>query len=405
MSRQSDLTKRVQEDLANRSMQGIWGQPCVLLLVFLTTNCVERAPTLMWTACALMAIQTALRLLLLKRMRVLYPRNPRLWEKSHLVLIMFCSGFWGFMGTFAICAYGYHDQNTLVFLLCHAGITLGMVTVLVHDTGLMKLALALLYTPQVSAQILLGADGRWGPTLTILAYLMYIAMQGKKLNQAYWRQVNDNYDLATIARRDYLTSLPNRLYMEEMLETSITNARQSGGKMALLYIDIDGFKQINDRFSHRVGDLFLREIAKRLTAGIRSDGIAARLGGDEFAILVTECASEQAAVAIAERVLRLAREPLSIEGNPLGVSASIGISFFPGDADISDHLVRAADQAMYVAKCSGKNQVRVFDSVRDLPGAPAETDARAPTPHGAPSMLRELSLASTSEIDAESVVA
>jgi diguanylate cyclase (GGDEF)-like protein len=362
MSDQKDLARKVQEDLASRSLQGTWGQPCALLMLFLTTDC---APALVWGASAVMVIQSSLRLILLRRMHLMYPGNPGRWEFLHMALVMFCAAFWGALAAFAIWAYGYHNQNTLVFLLCHAGIALGMVTLLVHNLRLMHIALALLYAAQIASQLLFGADGRWGPTMTIVAYLIYLAVQGKKLHQAYWRQIKDNHELATVARHDYLTRLPNRLFMEEVLETSIAAARRTGGQVALLYIDLDGFKQINDRFSHRIGDLFLCEIAGRLTAGIQTQGIAARLGGDEFTILVNECPSTKVAFEIAERVLRLAREPLSIEGHSLCFSASVGVSLFPSDADVADQLVRAADQAMYAAKTSGKNRVCFFETIGD----------------------------------------
>ena len=364
MSRQDDLARKMQEDLASRSLQGTWGQPFALLMVFVTTDAPGRTPVLVWSSSAVLAALTVLRLVLLKRMHVLYPRNPHRWEFVHLTAIMGCAGLWGALAAFALWAYGYHDQTTLVILLCHAAIALGLVTLLVHDLRLMRIGLALLYAPQITSQLLFGAHGRWGPLVTIVAYLIYIATQGKKLNEAYLRQIKDNCDLATIAHHDYLTSLPNRLYMDEMLEESITGARRTGGQVALLYIDLDGFKQINDRFSHRVGDLFLCEIARRLTKGIHSDGVAARLGGDEFTILVKECPSVKRAVEISERVLRLAREPISIEGHSLSFSASIGVSLFPADANVADHLVRAADQAMYAAKTSGKNRVCFFDSIK-----------------------------------------
>ncbi len=364
MNGNKDLAWKVQEDLAVRSHHGTWGQPCVLLLVILTTDCLSRAPVLVWGACALMAIQTVLRLFLLKRMNVLYPRNPRVWEVLHLSLVMLCAGFWGAAASFAIWAYGYHDQNALVFFLCHAGIALGMVTVLVHNVRLMNIALALLYVPQVSAQLFLGGAGRWGPIFTILAYLLYISMQGRKLHEAYWGQIKANSDLLAVARHDYLTGLPNRLVMDEKLELSITSARVTGKRLALLYIDVDGFKSINDRHSHKIGDLFLREVAERLAEAVQSKGVAARLGGDEFTILVTECPSEEFAVQVADRVLCCSRTPASIEGLSLPFSVSVGVSLFPKDADGADHLVRAADRAMYVAKYSGKNRVRFFDSLR-----------------------------------------
>jgi hypothetical protein len=118
MSRRRDLTSKVHEDLAIRSLHGTWGQPCVLMLVLLTTDFVVRAPVLAWGACALLLIQTILRLILIKRMHVLYPRNPGRWEILHLALILFCAGFWGAMRHSPFGSNGYHDQNTLVFLLC-----------------------------------------------------------------------------------------------------------------------------------------------------------------------------------------------------------------------------------------------------------------------------------------------
>jgi len=370
--RQRELQKKVHEDLANRSFHGVWGQICVLLTLLLATHFPVRAPAFTYSATSLMLVQTTLRWFLLKRMDALYAGNPRRFEMSHAALILFCALFWGVVTSLAFWAYGPYDHDILVLYLCDAGISIGLVTIFVHDARLIRISLTLLYLPQIGTLVLASKNGEWKLAVTLLIYTLYLSAQGKKLSLAYWRQINDNYELATIARRDFLTSLPNRLYMEELLEASIASARGTGGQLALLYIDLDGFKQINDRFSHRIGDLFLCAIAARLTAGIQSEGIAARLGGDEFSILVTKCPSSKAAVDIAERVLRVAREPLSIEGHTFCVSASIGVSLFPGDGNAADHLVRAADHAMYAAKTSGKNQVCLFDALRDESSIPEE---------------------------------
>jgi diguanylate cyclase (GGDEF)-like protein len=395
MDRRKVVERQVQEDLARRSKQGVWAQPWVMFVAFVSTGFAYRAPVVMWSASVLMAVNTLLRLILIKRMDVLYSRNPRRWRLQHIGVLLFCAGFWGFLAAFAVWTYGYHDENALLFILCHAGVALGMIILLVHDNRLVRISQGLLFGPLLVALLFSGAGRTWGLILTVATYMGFILIQGKRLHESYWLQIEDNCDLHAIARHDSLTSLPNRLYMQELMENAMATARRNRRQMALMYIDLDGFKQVNDRFSHETGDMLLREVARRLRTCVEPSGVVARLGGDEFTILLADYDSAETVGRLAERVLRSAQDPVVIDGHSLSYSASIGVSVFPEDADTTDHLVRAADIAMYVAKSSGKNQVCFFDAITDeTPEFETYADAASAT---APA-LRNLSMSQQSSI-------
>ena len=173
--------------------------------------------------------------------------------------------------------------------------------------------------------------------LVYFQFLLYMSITGRKLNKAYWRQISDNHDLAVLALHDNLTGLPNRRGIDDMLSRSIAEAQQRGRQVAMFYVDLDGFKQINDTHTHRVGDLFLCEVAQRLAKCVEKRGVVARLGGDEFTAVITEGVSAETAKEMAGDVLRVAREPLMIEGTELACTVSIGVSLYPDDAQDADH--------------------------------------------------------------------
>jgi diguanylate cyclase (GGDEF)-like protein len=161
------------------------------------------------------------------------------------------------------------------------------------------------------------------------------------------------------ATHDALTGLPNRVLFRERLETAIAEGDTDGGSFALAYIDIDGFKGVNDGHGHAAGDALLKAIAGRLGGRTRGSDTVARLGGDEFAVLLNDATDAQAALARCQTLCDAIAEPYTLEVNGSGlavkIGASIGVTLFvPGDA--YDRLVVAADAAMYEAKRSGKNR-------------------------------------------------
>lgn len=167
--------------------------------------------------------------------------------------------------------------------------------------------------------------------------------------------------LAYQAQHDALTGLPNRVLFEERLERAIVAARRSSHMLAVLFIDLDRFKQINDTLGHTTGDTLLVQVARRFESCVRSVDTLARRGGDEFMLVLTEISSSQQVARVAERLRDLLQPPFHITGHELFVSASIGASIFPTDGDDADSLQRRADAAMYRAKNSPLSSFQFFD--------------------------------------------
>jgi diguanylate cyclase (GGDEF)-like protein len=167
-------------------------------------------------------------------------------------------------------------------------------------------------------------------------------------------------DLHFQAHHDSLTGLPNRMLYEERLSRALREAEVLGQKVGLFFIDLDRFKQINDTCSHRVGDLLLSEVARRMKSALRSEDTAARIGGDEFTIIVNDIRDVADAAGLAARVLGLLRQPMLIDGQQIDISASAGFAIFPEDGTDPEQLERAADAAMYHAKEMGRDRAEAF---------------------------------------------
>jgi diguanylate cyclase (GGDEF)-like protein/PAS domain S-box-containing protein len=168
--------------------------------------------------------------------------------------------------------------------------------------------------------------------------------------------------LAHQAFHDPVTNLANRALFGERVRHAVARSRREHSALAVIFVDLDDFKTINDSLGHAAGDEVLREVAMRLTASIRASDTAARFGGDEFAILLEDVEGPQIAADTAERVLEALAAPLSVEHKQLVVRASLGISFVDGDATAdADELIRNADAAMYIAKRDGKGGYRLFE--------------------------------------------
>ena len=163
------------------------------------------------------------------------------------------------------------------------------------------------------------------------------------------------HQLQFLATHDLLTVLPNRFLFNDHLQQALTKAKRYHRSFAVLFLDLDGFKEVNDTFGHQKGDLILQQVAKRLKSCVRESDMLARQGGDEFSFILEDIKDEQAAISISNKILAGLAEPFLIEGGELSVTASIGISLYPEDGEDIEALLKKADSAMYKAKGSGGN--------------------------------------------------
>jgi len=162
------------------------------------------------------------------------------------------------------------------------------------------------------------------------------------------------------ANHDALTELPNRRFFEQWLAYSLAQARRDGTQLGLLFLDLDGFKAVNDRHGHNIGDALLVEVARRFRQTIRESDLLGRLGGDEFALMAPNAKDGHELAHLAQRLLHALSDPNRPALSDRQLGASIGIAFFPEDATDLQGLIAAADAAMYAAKRTGKNRIAFY---------------------------------------------
>ena len=188
-----------------------------------------------------------------------------------------------------------------------------------------------------------------------------------------------------MAHHDALTGLPNRTLFADRVGQAIARAHRKGGKLAVLFLDLDRFKNVNDSLGHAIGDLLLTAVAARLTACLREEDTAARLGGDEFIISLPDVTGAAEAASVAGRILAELAKPFAIAKHQLHADGSIGIALYPGDGDTAETLMRNADTAMYHAKESGRANYQFFSAQmteRVSRRLSTETDLRRALEHG-----------------------
>ncbi|MGZ4980842.1 MAG: diguanylate cyclase domain-containing protein [Methylobacter sp.] len=183
-----------------------------------------------------------------------------------------------------------------------------------------------------------------------------VACIGRKVTE---RKVSENNNWYK-ANYDELTGLPNRSLFFNRLEEYITQFQRTGRPLALLFIDLDLFKEVNDQFGHETGDSLLQQAAERIHSCVRQSDTAARLGGDEFTVILLNLPNPEQVEIVVEKIRQRLAEPFQIDQHTVQISASIGVALYPQDASIVDQLVHHADVAMYASKKAGGNQFIVF---------------------------------------------
>jgi len=208
-----------------------------------------------------------------------------------------------------------------------------------------------IYAELLSISVICSDDGRVQRHVAVFSDISYI-----KEHEA---------ELSHVANYDALTGVPNRRLLADRLRQAILRVQRSGKMVAICYIDLDGFKLVNDQFGHEAGDQLLIEVTRRIQESLRAGDTLARLGGDEFVVLFNEVAGEQECLQVLDRILDVIALPVYFGKAEMKVSASIGVTFYPSDNHDGDTLLRHADQAMYVAKQTGKNHYHLYDFEHD----------------------------------------
>ncbi|MDT8069721.1 MAG: EAL domain-containing protein [Terriglobia bacterium] len=226
--------------------------------------------------------------------------------------------------------------------------------VLIASCGLFSWGAALFLDPSVLPDPTMSESNG---LLVIAKYLVAIGMIVTILEEQIEEAGVYSQQLLHQANHDILTSLPNRILLQDRLNQALARCRRSKSMMAVFSIDLDRFKHINDNFGHRVGDLYLKEVAQRLASRVRDGDTIARTGGDEFTAVLENVRSPEDASNVARALLETLQRPLLIEGSNHLASASIGVAVYPFDGGDSDALRRAAEQAMFRAKHSGSGHL------------------------------------------------
>ena len=162
-----------------------------------------------------------------------------------------------------------------------------------------------------------------------------------------------------LAQQDPLTGLGNRRLLTKRISAALANARRNQNAMAVVYLDLDGFKQINDTLSHSAGDTLLKIVARRLESVVREEDTVARVGGDEFMIALWQVANASDVATVAVKLVEIVSQPYTIDDRRVAVTASAGVSIYPDHGEDADSLMKSADEALYEAKRAGKNAFRI----------------------------------------------
>jgi len=221
-------------------------------------------------------------------------------------------------------------------------------------------------------------NGKWqGETTAIKksgetfpVWLSIIQVKNKNETTNYILMISDitrrkhkEKKLKSLAYYDNLTKLPNRVYLFSKIKHAVERSYEEKNKVALFFIDLDGFKQVNDTYGHKIGDKLLKEVANRLRSSVRKDDFVARLAGDEFVILIEGVNDKEVLKKIAEKIIKNVGKPYLINGKLINIGTSIGISILPDDADDIETFLKHADFAMYHSKLMGKNRYTFYSDI------------------------------------------
>lgn len=358
----SSRLRRIRATLINR----LWAGMALVALIGAPASCLRTIDT-GWLPLYTFHIVLGLVIVAIYALRA---RLPFAAKSALLLLLFWTIGIVGLlrMGFLGI-GFGWLAMSSLLAATIYS-VRAGIVTAVVALGAIALAGVGFtggLLTPVVDPTAYVTSPYAWIAVTLVVStttLVVFIAIAGfQRTTQDLLVEVEKQRDqIAHLAIHDQLTGLPSSDLADDRLQVALHAARRARKKVALLFIDLDGFKAVNDTAGHAAGDQVLKEVAERLKAAIRAEDTAARVGGDEFLLILGGVQDERVVARVAGRVLSTLSRPIDCGGKHMSVGASIGVGMFPDHADTPDTLRRLADAAMYVAKRTGKNRYAFADT-------------------------------------------
>ena len=274
-----------------------------------------------------------------------FPFRRRLIALSDLGMVSLCMHFSAEWGVIFFFAY--------LWIIVGNGVRFGSRAIIESTIiGIIYFSLTILNTQYWIENSNVAIGLMLGLVLLPSYYLILI----RRLTTVSNKLTEELYKANYAATHDALSGLSNRAYYFQRLEDKVNEAKRYNERFIVIYLDLDGFKNINDTWGHHCGDIILKTVSKRFKSVLRISDVVGRLGGDEFSLLLHSVDNNFDVNKFSQRLIDIISEPITVEGQSLQVTASIGVSLYPDDGDNAEQLINAADESMYVSKKSGKNK-------------------------------------------------
>jgi diguanylate cyclase len=360
-SLQTPTGASIEHSLLQQRLRQVSVAVLVLLVISVVATAFDRVFNLTWLSLA--------GIVFLATTHVLNKRNHMVIASvvflGTMTLITTAFMWWGF-GVFGGTSMVFPAILILAAMLGGARVVLGFLVFMLAVVTFIAYATSVGWRTDLVLPITAGRVITLGITLSLSAGAAWLLSSDLRSALSRLRQENERVNqsrqrLIHLAAHDALTDLPNRALGQEYMEKSMASADRNGRKLALLFVDIDNFKSINDSLGHIAGDDFLRQVASRLKTAVRNSDIVCRQGGDEFLVILPDLADTSVVTLVVEQLHAQLSAPYTVKDTPLDSSCSVGIAMYPQDGNSFQTLLNAADTAMYQAKVAGRNTHRFFD--------------------------------------------
>ena len=337
-------------------------------LVMILSEQIPRTSLFVWFI--LLIAVSLLRFVAYYCFRHLQQEHPRHYLWGFRLGVLFSGLLWGWSGYIVIEQADVIYQVYISFIL--AGVVAGATSSLSADKYSVVIFIITVLVPHITYYFLIGNETSIGMAIGLIvftAFMLFTArVHGINFFENYQlrlQAVESEKAIKHFAYHDWLTDLPNRLLFNDRLKQSLITAKRNSRILGVMFIDLDGFKGVNDTYGHDAGDELLKMVAEKVRLALRQSDTLSRIGGDEFLVLLPEVVSTAAVIDVAKKIALIIDKPFQLDDAVLDISASIGVAIYPEHGKDGREILKNADIAMYRAKELGKNNVQLYTETYD----------------------------------------